>query len=261
MSWGLPGQGGTSTVFNYTLKQGMSGIAVWALQRALNDIGRSRVLLLDGDYGANTEEAVAQFQKKTSGLVPDGVAGPLTQRKIVGILADMREAVFDGPDGILRSVCQYEGGWLVAPLNWSTPGGVDCGAVQRRVVQSDFGNDAVIERAFNTRYQLNLLANSLKELHDTFIGRAGVNGNHELAWRLAILNHNYPYAAQQISKVGVSGLSSYWRTAQSWVVDAGVRFPDGAAVRTPLEWCEHYALGNRSHDDKGQAVALVTSWV
>jgi peptidoglycan hydrolase-like protein with peptidoglycan-binding domain len=261
MSWGLPGRGGSSTVFNHTIKRGMSGIPVWAVQRALNDIGRSKVLLLDGDYGPGTEEAVRQFQSKTGGLSPDGVAGPLTQRKVVGILADMREATFDGPDGIIRSVCQYEGGWLVAPLNWSTAGGVDCGAVQRRVVSGDFGNDAVIERAFNTKYQLNLLANSLKELHDTFIARVGVKGNHELAYRLAILNHNYPYAAQQISKVGVAGLSSYWRTPQPWVLNAGVKFPDGAAVRTPLEWCEHYALSSRQHNDPGQAVALVTSWV
>jgi peptidoglycan hydrolase-like protein with peptidoglycan-binding domain len=260
VTWALPGRGGTETIMHSVIEPGDKGIQVWAVQTALNEIGRTNPILADGSYGDVTKRAVATFQTAVSGLEPDGVTGPLTQRKMIGILVDSREDVWSGPDGLLRSTASYEGGWLVAPMNWSSPNGVDCGCIQRRLMEASFGDDAAIQRAFDSRYQIRLLAVSVENLRDLFYGRPGARGNNELAYRLAVLNHNYPYAADRISRVGINGLSIYFRTPQTWVTKTGIRFTDGTPIKTPLEWCQRYALGNPAHKEPGQAVKLVTSW-
>lgn len=57
-----------------TLKKGNKGEDVKLLQKALN-------LLVDGIFGALTDEAVREFQK-SNGLVADGVVGPKTWAKL-----------------------------------------------------------------------------------------------------------------------------------------------------------------------------------
>jgi murein L,D-transpeptidase YcbB/YkuD len=51
--------------------------AAW-LQAHLNSAGAKPPLAVDGAIGSATREAVTQFQLK-HGLVPDGIAGPLTR--------------------------------------------------------------------------------------------------------------------------------------------------------------------------------------
>lgn len=58
-----------------TIKQGNKGTDVLALQSTLNRHGYE--LTLDGVFGAKTEAAVRNFQKK-KGLTVDGIAGPKT---------------------------------------------------------------------------------------------------------------------------------------------------------------------------------------
>jgi Putative peptidoglycan binding domain len=62
------------------LAPGDSGRPVRLLQRALNTLGYD-VGQPDGEYGAQTEQAVSQFQEAT-GLDVDGVAGPQTLEAI-----------------------------------------------------------------------------------------------------------------------------------------------------------------------------------
>lgn len=75
--------GGTCGVTTYgytatsTLKSGMNGAAVSALQTALNNYGGASVVV-DGAYGPATKGAVMAFQA-SKGLSQDGVAGPVTQ--------------------------------------------------------------------------------------------------------------------------------------------------------------------------------------
>lgn len=64
---------------NRTLKLGMKGEDVKALQSDLNALGAT--LISDGDFGMKTKNAVVKFQKENN-LVADGVAGKATKAKI-----------------------------------------------------------------------------------------------------------------------------------------------------------------------------------
>jgi peptidoglycan hydrolase-like protein with peptidoglycan-binding domain len=261
MTWTLPGRGGTATVLHPTIKKGDRGIVVWAFQKALDDL-YSIAVTPDGDFGPHTYDVVRAFQKG-EGLTMDGVAGPVTQKHLVTrhVVAH-RENV---PKGLMDGFAAMEGGWLIAPMNWSTPGGVDCGAFQRRVYAADYGNNAVIERAFNTGYQARLLCGNLLELRSIFGPRAGTRDGsmdaNEKAWRLAALNHNYPSAADRLSRTPIKSLTSYWTSAQEWVSRYGFKFPDGWAVRTPLEWAHLYAgVLDGAHGHRGNVTKNVSDW-
>lgn len=65
-----------------TLRQGSKGSAVATLQQALNAAGYSEVKV-DGKYGKDTKEAVAQYQAM-NGLKIDGIAGRKTLAKLLG---------------------------------------------------------------------------------------------------------------------------------------------------------------------------------
>lgn len=71
----------SSTSSGYkTLSSGSRGNAVEELQENLNSLGYS-CGIADGDYGAKTENAVREFQRK-NGLSVDGIAGPKTLEAI-----------------------------------------------------------------------------------------------------------------------------------------------------------------------------------
>lgn len=74
---------GTTTGYTATstLRPGMSGAAVSALQTALNNYAAS-ALVIDGSYGPATSSAVMAFQA-SRGLGQDGIAGPNTQGALV----------------------------------------------------------------------------------------------------------------------------------------------------------------------------------
>lgn len=65
----------------FTLSRPAQGSHVRGLQRALNKRGSS--LLVDGDFGGVTHDAVRAFQTATR-LVSDGQAGPVTWRALMG---------------------------------------------------------------------------------------------------------------------------------------------------------------------------------
>jgi hypothetical protein len=67
-----------------TLKPGDTGAQVKALQRALAQLGYT-VGTVDGDYGASTKTAVAQFQTAQK-LTSDGVFGPATRAALIKAL-------------------------------------------------------------------------------------------------------------------------------------------------------------------------------
>lgn len=238
----------------YLVEDGDRGMVVWAVQRALNSAGLA--VIEDGVFGDETEQTVRRFQSATS-LAVDGRFGPATSAKMATILERRVRVVV--PGGLIRGVVKAESGDLIGAVNHSVVGGIDCSYTQRRVYASDYSSEAVVRRAFDGLYQMNLLGRSLRERHDTFFGRAGAR-THERAWRLATLNHNYPSAADKISRGGAGSLSSYWTTPQEWVVVIGAKFADGVPVRTPLEWCQYYALWAPSHNHVGVTTQFVTSW-
>jgi len=242
----------TQTV--YTIKRGSRGVVVWAVQRALNSAGQT--VTEDGIFGEETQRIVRRFQEATN-LTVDGSFGPATSAKMAAVLG--KGVSVPVPVGLVRGVVNAESGNLIGAVNASVPGGIDCGYTQRRVLAADYDDEQVVHRAFDGRYQMSLLAKSLRSRHDAFFGRPGAR-THELAWRLATLNHNYPYGADKISRVGISGLSSYWTTPQSWVIGIGAKFSDGQPVRTPLDWCQRYALGSSAHADPGFTTQFVSDW-
>lgn len=247
----------------YTIKQGDKGIAVWAVQRICNKAGIH--VTEDGDFGPKTFSAVSQLQEKLGLTLTDGIVGPGTQQAISKSLCSRQRVVNDLPDKILDSHVAWESGGYLAAVNWGTPGGVDCGLVQRRIYTGSYDDQAQIQRAFDAAYQLGLVGGEMRRLRDLYVARPGCQMSaspspNELAWRLAVLQHNYPVAADQISRYGIHNLSGYFLTPQEWVVDARVKFPDGTPIETPLEWCQHYSLGNKAHNEPGQGVKLVTNW-
>jgi len=248
MSWVIP------KTTDYTLKEGDSGIVVWALQKQCQR--RNIDVAADGVFGPGTVEAVKKLQQKL-GVAVDGVAGPKTQQTLT---RDQTNRLQGLPEDLLWSVSSYESGGYLGAVNWNVAGGVDCGAMQRRVLEKDYHNDAVIQRAFDSGYQVPLAGRTLKDRHDAYVNRPGIWGNDETAWRTAVLYHNYPAMAEKISMVGVGNLSSYYTSPQKWVTVHKLTFPDGFPIVTPLQWGQHYSLGNAAHREPGQAVKLVTDW-
>jgi peptidoglycan hydrolase-like protein with peptidoglycan-binding domain len=76
-------KGVTAFVFGGTLRQGDSGAAVAALQRALTGLGFD--VAVDGAFGPNTERAVRSLQA-ARGIAENGVVGPLTKAAIAASL-------------------------------------------------------------------------------------------------------------------------------------------------------------------------------
>jgi murein L,D-transpeptidase YcbB/YkuD len=69
------------------LSLGDSGDTVLELQRKLNDTGAS--LITDGIFGAATEEAVKEFQRRRN-LNDDGIVGPLTWSALIEETGDVQ---------------------------------------------------------------------------------------------------------------------------------------------------------------------------
>lgn len=247
--WSIPAQTDTS------LRLGDVGVVVWGLQKQCGQL-TGTVMLLDGVFGRSTEAAVKQLQG-VLGVTADGVAGPRTQAALAQLLANQATGL---PDQLLWSKVSYESGGLLGAVNWSVPGGVDCGVTQRRVYAADYTNDDAIQRAFDPAYQIKLSARGLRSRYALYLSRSGTRHSPELTWRTAVLAHNYPALADKISLVGIAGLTSYYTTPQNWVIRFGLSFPDGQPIRTPLQWGQRYSLGSQAHNEPGRAVRLVTSW-
>jgi len=248
MTWIIP------TRTDYTLELGDRGIAVWSLQKQLVDDNIECVP--DGVFGALTESAVRVLQRQLR-LTQDGKAGPKTQSSSSRRQANVFKEL---PLDLLWSNCSYESSGLYSAVNWSVPGGVDVCTMQRRISSVDFDDEAVIERAFHSKYQMGLAKRTLQNRFQAYMERPGTKNKPELCWRDAVLFHNYPALSDKISWLGVTGLSTYYTSPQKWVLDHGLHFPDGTPIRTPLEWGQRYSLGASAHDEPGQAVRFVKSW-
>ena len=80
--------GGTYMFTTETVKNGSSGASARLLQTLLRGLGyygaNGKALTIDGDAGANTIHALKNFQSH-AGITADGVCGPVTWNKILGV--------------------------------------------------------------------------------------------------------------------------------------------------------------------------------
>lgn len=236
MLWPVP----TQTI--YSFKKDDKGWGVWALQQALTSLGRTPGV--DGWFGDKTHTAVSNYQS-ANGLYVDGVAGPKTQASILTNITK-KVATEHLPDGLVQGITQAESGRLIFAVNSSVPGGVDLGYTQRRVYEP-YEDQAFID-ALDSLKQVKRLVDELSSKFSLFMTRDYVedrNDTVEYAWRLAALNHNWPYGADRLSK-GYT-LSN---TAATWV-PAGTKFPTGEPVNTFAEWAKFYAMGSKTHNWAG----------
>src|SRR4051794_16698853 len=73
----------------FSVRPGDAGWFVYAIQVSLGELGYT--VAADGDFGQQTVAAVKAFQAQRQ-LYPDGVAGPVTQSRIVNTLAELVES-------------------------------------------------------------------------------------------------------------------------------------------------------------------------
>lgn len=245
----------------YSIKDGTDGWPVYSLQTGLNSArsfvnGGWSVLARDGVFGSATKDAVTRFQQAYS-LTADGIAGPATQRKIIEILDRAAHNAVPGlPTGLMRGWVEGEGANVLAAVNWSIPGGVDCGPMQYRVYGPPY-NFTDLGNAFNPLFSMEQAAREFLDRADWFLAQPGVKSRSdkaEFSKRLAILAHNWPAGARDIA---LDGKLTNPDGPATWV-PAGVKFPDGTVVNTRQEWCDFYSLGRGSF--KGTIPKYVTNW-
>lgn len=231
---------------------------VYALQLSLYQINSNLgVNFADGYFGERTELAVKNYQSRR-GLTPDGVAGQATQKRIIIGWKNTAESQVSVKEGLLDGFCESEGGWLLAPVNWSVYGGVDVGAVQNRVydlsgaIQSEWTliggvpTDSLLQRvvfdpnkvqaALDAQLAVTTLGADLTHRHDTYYNDRNriysyTRSNDRRSWEMASLYHNWPYAATLIAKGGqLSDKDAPW-IPQS-LRDKG--------ITTYAEWADYY---------------------
>ena len=83
-----PTTGGTYMFITETVQNGSKGASTRLLQKLLKAEGyfgaNNKVITVDGDFGANTLYALKNYQR-SNGLFADGICGPLTWAKIIGL--------------------------------------------------------------------------------------------------------------------------------------------------------------------------------
>lgn len=243
----------------YVIKKGDDGWPVYALQSALNSIrlavnGGWSKLEEDGAFGEGTDDAVTVFQKGY-GLMADGIAGPATQRQVIKLLDDMtHKQLPEIPTGLMRGFAEGEGGNLLAAVNWSVSGGVDCGPMQYRVYGPPYDLTR-LKAAFDPYASFIKAGKEFLARAERFYTESGVRtrkDREEYSKRLAVLAHNWPYGAERLA----DGYALSNREAE-WVPN-GTKFPDGEPVNTYAEWAQYYAMGRGAW--KGLIPRYVTDW-
>jgi hypothetical protein len=229
----------------YGFKLGDTHLGVWALQRFINKTFDVQ-LVEDGTFGWETELEVKHYQRAKAVTV-DGIVGPQTQAQIVRSVIVRVPHGTTLPKGLLEGIIQAESGRLIAAVNSQVSGGVDLGLTQRRVYGPPF-NTALVKSAMDPYTSVTQSVEELYQRYLTFAGRVGVGTT---AWRIAALAHNWPWAADQLSRG--RALSTTQRAA--WV-PAGTKFDDGAPVVSYRDWAEFYAMGSHAHRHPGMVTRL-----
>lgn len=180
------------------VRRGSGGWPVYALQCALVDAA-GQVLVRDGAFGLATDLAVRAAQRY-AGLDADGVAGPKTWVALTDrICRRVNRLVPDVSVTIVKGFARGEGGNHGAAVNWGVAGGVDCGLFQHRVLGPPFSL-AKLRVAFSPVSE-GLV--SMIALRDRARDYSSPHSRCPFSpLQLAVLAHNFPWAAGQYHRYG-----------------------------------------------------------
>lgn len=225
--------------YRYVLKREMRGTDVAALQLNLPTI------TADGVFGKQTENAVRAVQK-AAGLTVDGIAGLGTQQSICVTKSQRAQTDNHLPDGMLRSLLNNESGFAVAawsrhPSDW----GYDLGAYQLSIGPAGAAaTQPNFEHGYSVKEMATEVGRTIREQHDGFpnpqasryLNDMAGGDESRFAWLLAVNNHNWPYASEQIYQRGHIYLDPTTDDkVADWVVAAS-----GGRLSTPRQWVYSY---------------------
>jgi hypothetical protein len=228
-----------STDYRYALKHGMFGTDVAALQINFKN------LIVDGEFGDQTEVEVKEFQEKHA-LEDDGVAGPVTQRKlVVQRSTKAAEAYPDLPRGFLKSIAQNESNFIVGAVSkHPSDAGLDVGPYQvstgNTLGSQEFYNFAysIGASALETAKDANQFASNLSTpVPSRYFDELAGGDEEKFRIQMTILSHNWPDAAEDIPRYGVIYEFDLGKDdePQDWIINASA-----GRLKTPREWVHSY---------------------
>lgn len=227
-----------SSDYRYALRKDDVGTDVAVLQM---NIGR---LYVDGVYGNKTRRRVRLWQASHL-LVPDGIAGLQTQQSIIVSRSKAASKKYNLPKGLLKSIASNESGFsLAAAGRHLNDNGWDIGAFCRSS-GPDYPSQDFLLSAYNVAESAEWTANHVVEARKAltfppyrgrYFEEMGESNVEEFLWKLAILSHNWPVAARNISRIGTAMLTTGADDEpQDWIISA-----TGGRLSTPREWCMSY---------------------
>jgi Putative peptidoglycan binding domain len=223
--------------YRSSLKHGMRGADVWALQINFPQLEE------DGVFGDRVEEVVRRFQQ-ANGLENDGIAGQATQQRLVLKRTLVPEGKHNLPSKLLFSIASNESGCIVGAYNGHADGnGFDLGPFQRNLTGADSRDEHHVHAAYSAAVQAELVAQKLVKLHqkyahapDSWYKETLAGGSDaRLGWCLAVLDHNWPAAAENIAQIGRPYKTESDQDPQVWIEQASA-----GRLHTAREWIESY---------------------
>lgn len=215
----------------------MVGVDVAVLQLNLD-------IHVDGDFGIKTERTVKDWQESHHLKPVDGIAGPDTFRSIVVQKSRLAAHKHNLPAGILKSIAFNESNFILgAAAPHGGDAGWDVGAFMRS--SGSAPPSANTTRSFfnvekSSEWTANHLVTTKSHLgvpvDSKYLKDIGENNKEEFAWQLAILAHNWPYAADNIADRGhIFNNPDQDDWPANWIIVAS-----GGRLSTPRQWVTSY---------------------
>lgn len=226
--------------FRYSLKRGMAGTDVAALQLNL------RSLVVDGDFGPLTERAVRRFQRSRPRLVTDGIAGPATQMAVA--LREMRRPAKLLPRGLLRSIASNESGFFLGSAGpHASDNGWDVGVFARSSGEAAPGQ-TFLENAYDVYESACWTTDNLIDqraalgvpVRSWYADTLAPGDLERYRWMVAVLAHNWPAGAFNLARRGAvtvdyPGDENDDDKPAGWIIAA-----TAGRLSTPREWALSY---------------------
>jgi hypothetical protein len=164
-----------ATLCSTTLQEGSTGSCVVSLQQRLNQLGAT--LVVDGDFGPATKNAVLAFQGRER-ISFDGIVGPQTQsylnnpgsvnlnRASVSTIQSYITSVFGSTYATTaKKIASCESGNNEIAINYNTNGTYDLGVFQDNTVHASNFTNYVHDMLYYTT--------NIQEAHSLFVAAGG----------------------------------------------------------------------------------------